>query len=295
MEVKKVSKKVKARAPFMRNTEGEAGQMPGLRRKLVILNKSKSGEPLVLRILGPDNRIEEKMVLEPGMKLLVDGELATAMTTPSRMAVKKFSQKCDYKKQATRPGVVLQHTTTPRAKGRQASMMQLLQSRPGDHSGESPAAECGRNSIENGTKRCVGGKGRKLLVRKEFKKDESEDRFDLVQAHHGKDLVDEICTIEVDAVLSEGSTQAHHHGKDLWEAMPPTQGDNGERIVEKVNVEDVAKKEATLKRFHDGQKESVEDVGKDTPKLSKIQESGAGSEQVGLREARGDSCVMPRP
>ena len=60
VEGKKVSKKVKAQAPLMSNgnTGGKAGQ-PGLRSNLVILNKSES-EPLVLRILGPDGKLEEK-------------------------------------------------------------------------------------------------------------------------------------------------------------------------------------------------------------------------------------------
>jgi len=273
VEMKNVSKKVKAQAPLIRNTEGKTGH-------LVILNKSESGEPMVLRILGPDDKLEEKKVLKPGMKLLVDGELATAMATPSKM----LSQKYDYEKQATRPEAVLQYSTTPRARDRQASMMQLLQSRPGDHPGEIPPAECGRNSIENGTKRDVGGKGRKLLARKEFKEDKRENRFEFMepllsstmQAHHGEDSVDELYTTVVDVGLSKGSTQAHHHAEDLWEAMPSTQVDDGERIVERVNMEDVAKEGAALK-------------------LSKSQGKGAGGDQVGLREARGDSCALPRP
>merc|ERR1719341_3070476 len=145
--VENVAKKVEAHAPLMsngnkaplmtnRNTERKA-QQPGLRRKLVILNKSKS-ESLVLRILGKDDKLEEKKSLKPGMKLVVEGELA--MATPSQMAMKKFSQKCEHEKQATRP----------RAAGRQASTMQ--QSRPGDHSGESPAAECARNSNDKGVR-----------------------------------------------------------------------------------------------------------------------------------------------
>ena len=269
VEGKKVSKKVKAQAPLMSNgnTGGKAGQ-PGLRSNLVILNKSES-EPLVLKILGPDDKLEEKKTLMPGMKLMVDGELAMAVARP-------------------------------RAAGRQASMMQ--QSRPGDHSGDRPAPECGRNCIEKGAKRGVGGEGRKKLAREELNKDESENRFELVeppmvQAHqyHGEDLVDEICTTEVGVVLSEGSTQAQH--QDLWEEMPSTQGDGGERIVAKFRMEEVIKKVkgTTLKRGHDGQQESVEAVGRDSVKLSKSQKSDAASVQVGLREARGASCALPRP
>ena len=68
VEGKKVSKKVKAQAPLMSNgnTGGKAGQ-PGLRSNFVILNNSES-EPLVLRILGPDGKLEEKKTLMPGMK-----------------------------------------------------------------------------------------------------------------------------------------------------------------------------------------------------------------------------------
>jgi len=120
--VETVSKKVKAQAPLMSNRnvapfmsngnkEGKAGQ-PGLQRKLVILNKSES-ESLVLRILGKDDKLEEKKSLKPGMMLVVDGELATATAT-RKTAMKKFSEKCEHEKQATRP----------RAAGRQASTMQ---------------------------------------------------------------------------------------------------------------------------------------------------------------------------
>ena len=284
-------------APFMSNgnKEGKAGQ-PGLQRKLVILNKSES-EPLVLRFLGEDDKLEEEQIVKPGMKLVVDGELALAMATatPRKTAMKKFSEKCEHEKQATRP----------RAAGRQGSMMQ--QSRPGEHSGESPLAECGRNSIEKGAKRGVGGEGRNMLVRKEINKDESETLFELVepsvgsmvqQAHQnpGEDLVDEICTTEVDSVLSEGSTQAQHHG-DLCEAMPLTEGDGGERVVDKIKMEDDAKKVKgrTLKRGHAGQQEWVEAVGRGSVKLSKSQEGDAGHVQVGLRGARGDHCALPRP
>ena len=285
-------------APLMSNgnKEGKAGQ-PGLQRKLVILNKSES-EPLVLRFLGEDDKLEEEQIVKPGMKLVVDGELALAMATatPRKTAMKKFSEKCEHEKQATRP----------RAAGRQGSMMQL--SRPGEHSGESPLAECGRNSIEKGAKRGVGGEGRNMLVRKEINKDESETLFELVepsvgsivqQAHQnpGEDLVDEICTTEVDSVLSEGSTQAQHQGEDLCEAMPLTEGDGGERVVDKIKMEDDAKKVEgrTLKRGHDGQQEWVEAVGRGSVKLSKSQDGDAGRMQVGLGGARGDSCALPRP
>jgi len=170
--VENVAKKVEAHAPLMsngnkaplmtnRNTERKA-QQPGLRRNLVILNKSES-ESLVLRILGKDDKLEEKKSLKPGMMLVVEGELA--MATPSQMAMKKFSQKCEHEKQATRP----------RAAGRQASTMQ--QSRPGDHSGESPAAEYARNSNDKG----VRGEGRKMLVRKQINEDESENSLELVE------------------------------------------------------------------------------------------------------------------
>jgi len=300
--VENVAKKVEAHAPLMsngnkaplmtnRNTERKA-QQPGLRRNLVILNKSES-ESLVLRILGKDDKLEEKKSLKPGMMLVVEGELA--MATPSQMAMKKFSQKCEHEKQATRP----------RAAGRQASTMQ--QSRPGDHSGESPAAECARNSNEKGAKRGVRGEGKKMLVKKQINEDESENSFELVepsvgsmvqQAHQnpGEDLVDEICTTEV---LLEGSTQAQHHG-DLWEAMPSTEGDGGERIVDRIvdeiKLEDTKKVKGTaLKRGHEGQQESVEAVGRGSVKLSKSQEGDAGRVQVGLRGARGDHCALPRP
>ena len=107
--VENVAKKVEAHAPLMsngnkaplmtnRNTERKA-QQPGLRRNLVILNKSES-ESLVLRILGKDDKLEEKKSLKPGMMLVVDGELAMSW--------------CEHEKQATRP----------RAAGRQGSMMQ---------------------------------------------------------------------------------------------------------------------------------------------------------------------------
>ena len=122
------------------------------------------------------------------------------------------------------------------------------------------------------------------MARKEIKEDKRENRFELMeppvsstmQAHNGEDSVDEVYTTVVDVGLSKGSTQAHHHAEDLWEAMPSTQVDDGERIVERVNMEDVAKEGAALK-------------------LSKSQGKGAGGDQVGLREARGDSCALGCP
>jgi len=316
-----------------RNSGGKSRQLSPQRtagNSLVILNKSSTGKPLVLQVLGEDDQLKEKQILKPGVKLVVEGEMVVARTPRRRgPEVKKLTPRQNRGKEAGK-GVVLQYN---RAAWRPAS---ITQPQP-DKSGESPAGERPAGGMSTGSKE--GEVEMCPMEDEEVEGEVVEPTVGLIQAeldapHGGEDLVDEMCLTEVEAsghktdgaekvarrvgenilvndefnvderadepkvepaVSSKQAQLDHHHGEDLWEEMCTEDaevGDEGGEGTGRRNIEETKEKGVDKEQDSTGADTVVNDSK--VEKSSKGRKSGSRSVQAGRRGASG-ACALPRP